>query len=201
MSNIRHVLLEKLLEKDLSVYQLSKNLKIPKSRIYSWTQGRAEPKGDDTLKLVQFFKLVQIPINAETIKNGTSGNFVNEDGSKIKKTIMEDESRPPAPENNNGAITIQTLNRLLDNSSKLVDTNHILAVNNQTLVNVNYEQTLLIKGLVNSPKEAETDHSAIQVLAIEKMAKAGVPESWPSLAEGMLRLGRYINGIPNPSLK
>lgn len=75
---------------------------------------------------------------------------------KTKDTdFMEDKEPPPPIETTESeTLTMQTLQQLLRDSSILVNTNHILAVNNQTLVNVNYEQTLLIKGLINKDSES-----------------------------------------------
>lgn len=186
MSNIKHVLLEKLIEKDLSVYSLSKKINIPKSRIYAWTQGRAEPKGEDTLKIVQFFKLVQIPETAETLKNGTSGNFVNQDGSVIKKTKMEDEEKQPIDKNpppikESGSLT--TMEVILNLSRSTV-----------FLAEANRDQTILLKAQPSSGvsldyrSEVEISNRIVRQLASELAGKA----LWKTESEGLTILSKLL---------
>lgn len=189
MSNIKQVLLEKLLEKGLSVYGLSKIINIPKSRIYAWTQGRAEPKGEDTLKLVQFFKLVQIPETPKTLKNGTSGNFINEDGSAIKTTAMEDEhnkhiENTPIPKTESGVdITMEVIRNL--------------SRSNVFLAEANRDQTYLLKVhpsnsgvLADRRKEQEISTRIADQLAEQLAGK----DLWKTKNEGLLVLGKLLVG-------
>ncbi len=48
-------ILNKIESSGISVYELSNKTGIPKSRLYSWTQGRAKPKHEDVQKLTLFF--------------------------------------------------------------------------------------------------------------------------------------------------
>ena len=53
MSNIAAILLDNLQKIDMSVYEFSKRLGIPKGRIYQWTRGNGSPKVEDVPVLIK----------------------------------------------------------------------------------------------------------------------------------------------------
>lgn len=125
---------------------------------------------------------------------------------KNNKT-MEDEIKPLPDKQESGTVTLRTLNRLLDDSSKLVDTNHILAISNQELCKSNYEQTLMIKQLVIPNKDNNPALSNLGVpLAVQMELEildrfsdqlaAGLAgkDLWKTKTEGLSILGRFLVG-------
>lgn len=60
MSKETTEILEKIKKTGFSIYEISTKTGIPKSRFYSWTQGRALPKHEDVQKLKLFLASVTI---------------------------------------------------------------------------------------------------------------------------------------------
>lgn len=53
MSNIVAILLDNLQKIDMSVYEFSKRVGIPKGRIYQWIRGNGIPKAEDVPVLIK----------------------------------------------------------------------------------------------------------------------------------------------------
>lgn len=88
MSNIVAILLDNLQKIDMSVYEFSKRVGIPKGRIYQWIRGNGSPKAED-VKLIEAFLGKEIDQPNMTTLTGKPNFQVKQVADEKDKIIKE----------------------------------------------------------------------------------------------------------------